>query len=85
MPVYVVRYAFDYLYEIAKDDAFEAYGDETRLEPGEEPDLNNEGQRYDLMFREPSDSPSWADARGGLTVEEAKLAAEALLPSPVVW
>ena len=85
MPVFVVRYDFDYLFEMAKDDAFHAYGDEVHLEPGEEAELNEEGSRYDLVFQPLPSTRSWPDARGGVSVEEAKAAAERLLPSPVVW
>lgn len=85
MPVYIVCYDFDYLFEIAKQDAFEAYGDETRLEPDEKPVLNAKGHRYDLCFRLQPSGRTWPDARGGLTLAEARAAAEALLPSPVSW
>ena len=85
MPVYVVRFDFDYLFEWAKSDAFEAFGDETALEPDERPELDAEGFRFDLSFREHAGGRHRPDARGGLTIEEAKSAAETMLPAPVTW
>ena len=85
MPVYVVRYNFDYLFELAKSDAFEAFGDETMVDDDERAVLNVEGFRFDLSFQERAGGEYWPDARGGLSVAEAKEAARAMLPTPVIW
>ena len=85
MPVYVVRYNFDYLFELAKSEAFEAFGDETMVDEDERAELNAEGYRFDLSFRERAGGEYWPDARGGLSVAEAKSAAEAMLPAPLTW
>lgn len=85
MPVYVVKYNFDYLFELAKDDAFHAFGDESKVDPHERPELNEEGCRFDLSFQERAGGEYWPDARGGVSVDAAKSAAEAMLPAPVTW
>lgn len=77
MPVHVVCSTYDFWYEIAKAD--------DRLEPGEEPDLNDEGVTYYLLYKNQKGPPWWPDAYGGMSLEEAMQRAEAALPSAVVW
>ena len=77
MPVHVVRMSYDYWYELAKVDG--------QLEPDEQPNLNADGFRFDLLFREESEPPRHPHGFGGLSVDEAKRRAEQVLPSPVRW
>ena len=83
MPVYVVRYNFDYNFELAKSDAYEAFGGETMVDEDERAELNAKGFRFDLSFQERAGGEYWPDARGGLSVDEAKEAAQAMLHAPV--
>jgi hypothetical protein len=77
MPVRVVRLDRDYWYDVAAADG--------GLEPGERPDLNADGHRYYVYFRENPEPHSFPDDGGEHTLEAAKAAAERRLPSPVTW
>ncbi|KAB2339779.1 hypothetical protein [Actinomadura rudentiformis] len=80
--VNVVMLDYDFWHVIA-----EANGD---LEPGEVPQLNEEGRLYYLKYLpagRPDDGgrPFWPSSQGFHTLAEAVAAAEAALPGPVVW
>ena len=50
-PVWIVRADFDFWYELAAADG--------ELEPGETPQLNDDGVTYYVAFREPGDGRFW--------------------------
>ena len=76
-PVWIVCADFDFWYEVAAaDDA---------LEPGETPDLNDDGLAYYFAFREPSPDRFWPDGGGFPTVDEAQRAAAQRVPTPIRW
>jgi hypothetical protein len=78
MPVFIVATDFDFWFEVAKAD-----GD---LEPGEQPDLNAEERLYYLSFHGLRDDGTfWPDSVHYKSTEEAKLAAESRVPTPIVW
>lgn len=76
-PVWIVRADFDFWYEVAAAD-----GD---LEPGEKPELNDEGASYYVVFGPPRDGKFWPDGGGHRSVEEAQQAAEAKVPTAIRW
>ena len=78
MPVIIVEQNYDFWYELAAADGM--------LEEGEQPELNEAGLIYYGAFRgEDIGESVWVHTYGDHTIEEAKLAAEARLPSPVSW
>lgn len=76
--VVVLRTNYDFWYEIAKADG--------KLESDEQPSLNADGFRYYLLYDTwPEGGQFWPDGIGSLTEQDAKEAAEKMLPSPVRW
>ncbi len=76
-PVWIVRADFDFWHELAAADG--------ELEPGEEPNLNQEGVSYYVAFREPKDDGFWPDGGGFSTHEEAQRDAEGRVPTRIRW
>jgi len=76
-PVWIVRADFDFWYEIAAADG--------QLEPGERPDLNEDGFRYYVAFRDPIGDRFSPDGGGFKSIEEARRAAEQRVPTPIRW
>jgi hypothetical protein len=77
--VRVVMLNYDFWYALAAAD-----GD---LEPGEVPELNDEGRLYYVRHR-PGwhvGDAFWPDSPGFHTLAEAIAAAESVIPGPVVW
>jgi hypothetical protein len=77
--VRVVKLDYDFWFAIG-----EANGE---LEEGEQPTLNEAGFLFYLRHRPgwTEGEPFWPDSQGFTSVEEAKAAAEASLPSAVEW
>jgi hypothetical protein len=78
--VTVVMLDYDFWHAVAAAD-----GD---LEPGELPQLNEEGRLYYLRHRPgwpEGGRPFWPDSEGFYTLADAVAAAESTLPCPVVW
>ncbi len=77
LPVQIFVLSFDYYYEIAKVD--------NQLEFGEKPELNESGEQYMIVWNSGSfDAPGTKDY-GGLTLQEAVGAAEAILGKGIQW
>jgi hypothetical protein len=71
-PVCIIAMAFDYWYSLAEADG--------QLEPNEEPAaLGPAGFLYYASFR------GGVDSSGFPTVEEAKMAAQERVPTPILW
>jgi hypothetical protein len=75
--VWIVRADFDFWYEVAAADA--------QLEPGEQPDLNEEGVSYYVVFRQPEPDQLWPDGGGFPTRKEAQRDAERRVPTAIRW
>jgi hypothetical protein len=77
-PVHIVELDYDFWYEIAKADGM--------VEPGEKPDLNPQGLRYYVCFREvPRQAPIWVDSPGHYSIGQACEHAQSKVPSPISW
>jgi len=76
-PVWTVRADFDFWYEIAAADG--------ELEPGETPQLNDDGVTYYVAFREPGDGRFWPHEGGFPTLNEAQRAAARQVPTAIQW
>ncbi|MEV0465664.1 hypothetical protein AB0I30_29800 [Nocardia tengchongensis] len=78
MPVFVVRLDYDFWYEVAQE--------EDTLEAGEEPFLDSAGYAYYASFKGlRSDAPFWPDSGPHRSADEARIAAELKVPSPITW
>jgi hypothetical protein len=78
MPVFVIATDFDFWFEVADAD--------DDLDPGEQPDLNAEGRLYYLSFHGLRDGGNfWPDSVHYRSIDEAKLAGQSRVPSPIVW
>jgi hypothetical protein len=78
-PVRVVELDYDFWYVIAEAD--------DELEPGEHPQLNDDGRLYYVRYR-PGWSERqdfWPDSVGFERLEDAVAAAEAAVPGVVTW
>lgn len=77
--VAVVRLDYDFWYAIA-----EADGD---LTPDERPSLNSDGHAYYIRFKPgwSEGKPFWPHGQGYMTVDDAKRAAESMVPGGVSW
>jgi hypothetical protein len=76
-PVWIVRTDFDFWYEIAAADR--------ALEPGETPELNDDGMAYYVAFREPADGRFWPHDGGFPTIEAGQSAAARRVPTTIQW
>ena len=76
-PVHVVEQDYDFWFEVARADG--------RLEPGEAPELNDDGRAFYVLFADPSERPWGVESIGFTTAGAAKRWAESRLSSPVSW
>ena len=79
-PVDIIRFDFDWWYEMAKS--------EGTLEPEEEPvPLGNEGYIYYVRFQRAleTEGPTWVESHGDQTIELAIKTAEEKVKGEIVW